>query len=218
MKFDVLVCTPTSGMCRAAFAFSLARLAMYFNQVPIYPEIKEQSMQFLYWEGTGVSHNREKMIREMLKNDCTHLLFIDDDMGFNPNVLHILASRRQPIVGCNYRIRTPPGLFMAVDDKSNRVPTTKEKTGLEPVLYMGFGFCLIERRVFEDTKEPRFLPQYISNPETGEGVYTTEDVVFFANQPYPVYIDHDASKLIWHSGNILYTWADDFSNINQNMK
>ena len=218
MKFDVLVCTPTSGMCRASFAFSLAKMAMYFNQVPIYPGLKEQSMEFLFWEGTGVSHNREKMVRRLLEGDYTHILFIDDDMGFNPNVLHILAGRRQPIVGCNYRIRTPPAEFMAVGHDSERVATTKDSTGIQDVMYIGFGFCLIDKQVFEQVPEPRFLPQFVKKPEDKYGIYTTEDVVFFVNQPYPVYVDHDASKLIWHSGNVSYTWADDFSNINKLIK
>jgi hypothetical protein len=209
MDFNLLVATPSSGNCKAQFAFSLANLVMYFTQNAIYDVgVSSQSIEFQGIEGTGVSSNREKLVRHFLKSDATHLLFIDDDMGFNPDVLHILASRRLPIVGCNYRLRTPPAPFMAWG-KGGEVKTTKESSGVEEVTYMGFGFCLLERQVLESVPEPRFLQQF------NNGHYTTEDSVFFKKAPYKCYVDHDASKKIWHTGSMAYTYADDFSNINQ---
>lgn len=89
--------------------------------------------------------------------------------------------------------------------------TTKESSGLEEVIYMGFGFCLMERRVLEEMEEPRFLHTWIPGKDGKPGTYSTEDTVFFAKSQYPCYVDHDASKLVWHAGNINYTWADDFS-------
>lgn len=211
MKFSLAISTPSSGYCKAQFAFSLARLVLEYTQKAVLPEVTEQSIEMYSMEGTGVSANREKMVRQFLKGDCTHLLFIDDDMGFNPNVLHILASRKLPIVGCNYRIRTPPAEFMA-HRNGVEIQTTRESTGVEPVDYLGFGMCLLERQVLEATKEPRFLIHW------NEGEYTTEDVSFFHNCPYKPFIDHDASKLVWHSGHIQYTWADDYTNLNKILK
>jgi hypothetical protein len=167
-------------------------------------------------EGTGVSANRERMVKNFLKTDATHLLFIDDDMGFNPDALHVLASRRQPIVACNYRVRTPPAPFMAKRD-GKEIKITAESTGLEEVDFVPFGLCLMERRVLESIPVPRFMIEYI---ERDFNDYTTEDVSFCnkVRTQYPIYIDHDASKKVWHAGNIHYTWADDFTNMNKVLK
>jgi hypothetical protein len=211
MTFNLVVAVPSSGNCKAQFAISLANLVMRFSQQRVYQECEEQSIKFLLQEGTGVPQNREEMVDQFLKTDSTHLLFIDDDMGFNPDTLHVLASRRQPIVGANYRLKSPPCRFMAIRGQY-AIPTNESSKGIEQVEYMGFGFCLIERKVFEEIEKPRFLPIY------QDGVYSTEDWAFFTKTKYPVYIDHDASKRVWHVGNMLYNWRDDYSNLNKMFK
>ena len=212
MEFQLAIATPSTGQCKAQFAFSLARMIIEFTQVPILPDVTEQGIALYGVEGTGVSQNREDMVKKFLDSGATHLLFIDDDMGFNSNVLHVLASRRLPIVGCNYRMRVPPAEFMAHRNKVE-IKTTKESRGVEPVDYMGFGFCLMEKRVLESVPEPRFLINW-----SPVGGYSTEDSAFFAKSPFKPYIDHDASKLVWHSGNIQYTWADDYTELNKILK
>jgi len=213
MKFNLAICTPSSGYSKTQFAFSLARLVLEFTQKAVLPEVTEQSLELFAMEGTGVSANREKMVRQFLKGDSTHLLFIDDDMGFNPNVLHVLASRKLPIVGCNYRMRSPPAEFMAHRNKLE-IKTTAESRGVEPVDYMGFGMCLMERKVLETVPEPRFLIHWDAPSKD----YTTEDVSFFYKCPYKPYIDHEASRLVWHSGHVQYTWADDYTEMNKVLK
>ena len=211
MKVHLAICTPSSGYSKTQFAFSLARMVLEYTQKGVLPEVTEQSIDLFAMEGTGVSANREKMVRQFLKGDGTHLLFIDDDMGFNPNVLHVLFSRRLPIVGCNYRMRTPPAEFMAHRNREE-IKTTADAHGVEPVDYLGFGMCLMEKKVLESVPEPRFMINWVKDD------YTTEDVAFFYKCPYKPYVDHDASKLVWHSGHIQYTWADDYTEMNKILK
>jgi hypothetical protein len=217
MAFNVVICTPSIGQCKSAYAFSLARLVAYFSQHRVYPEVEEQSCDFLLLEGSGVSANRERMTMMALeKPNMTHVLWIDEDMGFNLDTLHIMAQRRQPIVGCNYRMRVPPSEFVGIrKDRQGRIQTTAESTGLEEATYTGFGFCLIERKVIEAVPLPRYPIHYI--PEGNS--YTTEDNPFFiaAEQAgFQCYVDHDASKRIWHCGSINYVWNEDYTNLNQN--
>lgn len=214
MSFNVVVATPSTGQCKSAFAFSLARLVAYFAQNRVWPEVEQQQMDFLMLEGSGISSNREDMVRDaLLKSDMTHLLWIDEDMGFNMDVLHMMAKHRQPIVACNYRMRVPPADFTALRlDKKGRIQTTALSNGLEEAYYTGFGFCLIERRVFESINEPRFM---IGFNEVSKK-YTTEDHPFFVKareNGYKCYVDHDASKKIWHIGNLNYIWAEDYSSL-----
>ena len=78
------------------------------------------------------------------------------------------------------------------------------------VIPQSFGFALLERRVFEAVEKPMFMIEYCK--ETG--VYTTEDHPFFRKAReagFPCYVDHDASKLIWHVGYNNYVWNQDYT-------
>lgn len=159
--------------------------------------------------GPNISDNRERLVRRFLADpDKTHILWIDDDMVFKPDALYYMARRRHPIVGCNYAMKGKRRGFTAMKkDMSGRIYTGKNSTGLEEALFMGFGFCLIERQVFEKMTPPRFPIQYIAETEE----YTTEDTPFFvmaADLGYKVWVDQDASKHVTHLGDYGYTWED----------
>ena len=217
MSFNVVVAWPSTGLNTNDFTYSLARLICYVASVRVFPEIEAQAIEPLTMEGSGISSNREDLYRMALaKPDMTHLLWIDTDMGFTPDCLHIVARKRQPIVGANYRMRVPPADFTALKaDKSGRIQTTQETAGLEEAYYTGFGFCLIERKVLESISEPRYPIWF--NAENGR--YTTEDHPFFVaarEKGFPCYVDHDLSKHIWHKGGMSYCWNEDYSNLGKN--
>ena len=211
MSLSVVIATPSTGTCRTAFAFSLARLVAFFAQVRVFPEVDEQKLDFDEIEGTGIGANRDSLVERFLaKEGATHLCFIDDDMVFAPDTLHTLARRRQSIVGVNYRMRQPPADFTALNlARTARVQTSAQVSGLEPVAYTGFGFCLMERRVFEAVQRPRFLPIYTDH-------YSTEDSPFFAKTEaagFVCYVDHDASKGVAHRGDCMYRWDRDYTQL-----
>ena len=210
--FNLVIATPSSGHCRTSFAFSIARLTGYLAQHKPWPELKTWAYDFAMLEGSGISTNRERLTRQALANpDMTHLLWIDDDMGFGADTLNLLARWRQPIVGCNYRTRSPPSEFTALNAAGDaRIQTTAQSTGLERASYTGFGFCLIERQVLEAVPEPRY--PLLWAPALGD--YSTEDMPFFeqaAKAGFACYVDHDASKRIWHCGNLNYVWDHDYT-------
>ncbi len=202
------ICTPSTGLCRTAYAYSLARLVMYAAMNRFLPEEPSQEVRLFMLEGSGISANREQMVTEALAAEATHILFLDEDMGFAPDVAHRLFARRQPIVGCNYPMRVPPPQFTALAiDTTQRVQTRADSTGLEPAYYIGFGCALIERRVFETLARPWFLIGY--NTETHR--YSTEDHPFCRQARaagFPVYVDHEASKVVFHVGSHNYSWQE----------
>lgn len=210
--FKCIVAMPSTGFIRSATAFSMTRLTAYFAQVRVFPEIPEQMLDFRLLEGSGISAGRESLIFDALKTaDASHVLFIDEDMGFNVDVLHIMARRRQPIVCCNYRMRVPPAEFTAMRiDKQGRIETKAESSGLEEAYYTGFGFALIAREVFESVAPPRFMIEWVNEAQT----YTTEDHPFFRKARdeggFACYVDHDASKRVYHVGSVNYRWDMDY--------
>lgn len=214
--FRVMVCMPSTGFIRSATAFSLARLVTYFAQCRVFPEVAEQSIDFRLLEGSGISSGRESLVEDALSRpDTTHVLFIDEDMGFNQDVLHTMARRRHPIVCANYRMRVPPSEFTALRiDKTGRMETSAQTSGLEEAYYAGFGFALIAREVFEKVEMPRFPIEWVPEAKS----YTTEDHPFFRRAReagFPCWIDHDASRGVYHVGNMLYRWDMDYTGLVQ---
>jgi len=212
MSMNVVVAIPSYGQTKNVFAISLAKMVAYFAQHRVDPAFSDQAMDFDVREGSGVGSNRDWLIdRALEKPGMTHVLFIDEDMAFEPHTLHVLASRKLPIVGCNYRMRHPPAEFTALAlNAEGRIDTTTESTGVEECLVMGFGFSLIERKVFEALPRPRFLAFYADDH------YSTEDTPFFLNarkEGFVAHVDHDASKLIAHRGDVTYRWNRTYSTL-----
>ena len=211
--FDVKVLTPSTGLSRMGYTYSIAKMMMYFSQNRVYPECDTQKIDFDTVEGSGIGANRETLVTKALESDCTHILFIDEDTIFAPNALHVLASKRKPIVGCNYPMRFKGTGFTALTlDKKARIVTGPNSVGLEQAYYTGFGFCLIERGVFEKMARPWFLIGY----NTERKIYTTEDVAFGAQLEelgIPWYVDHDASKLLTHMGSYAYHWKETYDEV-----
>lgn len=208
---NVAILTPSTGFSRMEYTYSLAHLIMYSAMNRLLPEEPHQRIDFHSVEGSGISANREKLVCNALNGDWSHILFIDEDMGFAPNALQILASRRQPIVGCNYPMRGENGGFTALSlDKTSRIYTGEKSTGLEPCWYTGFGFCLIDRKVFEQLPRPWFLLGYNKEGQ----YYSTEDSAFATlvhEAKIPWYVDQDASKFIIHVGNKKFVWNETIS-------
>lgn len=204
-ELKVAFCTPTTGIVKSTFTASFIRLLIYYLEKPCLPEIYTRKGMIVQMRiGSNIGEARDKMVDVALKENCTHVLFIDDDMGFSPDSLHLALERQQDIVLANYRRKVAGGRFTTRNvDNTKDVLTTEESTGLELVTFGGFGFCLINCDVFRKVKKPRFLMRY--NHEAD--VYTTEDVPFFAEcikNGFKVFCDHDLSKRVWHCGDFHY--------------
>lgn len=205
----LVIAIPTAGTVKMGFAYSLAGLIGHIaaNAIPSRPESTiEVKMDIV--ESSVIHTNREKLVRRAIDTGMTHLMFLDDDMVFEPNILDVMLGRRQPVVCTNYLIKTDAkDSFVAVGLDDKRVPTTEKSKGLKPIAYSGFGVSVFEIEVFKNTPQPWFLPKFI--PE--EDGYTTEDNPFYErvrNAGYKVYLDQDASKLVSHLGGSSWNWRD----------
>jgi len=208
--FTVAIATPYVGHPCMEYCVSMIELILYFSQRPVYEDDPRQGLRYLTPENSCVlSANRERHAEAFLATDCTHLCFIDADMAFQPQVLHMLASRKLPYVAVNYSMkqRVKPDFTALSLDGKTRVWTGPESTGVEECNFTGFGFALIERKVIEAIKRPRFLIGY--NMLTDH--YTTEDAPFcrkVVEAGFPIHVDHDATKLCWHMGTWAFRWED----------
>lgn len=204
----LVVAIPTSGRNHFSLTFSLAGLMGRVSQGIATRPDAELILSLDGQVSSCILSNRELLVRRALDAGYTHLLFLDDDMGFDPNVLSILLGRRQPVVACNYLIKEQEDVapkFVAVAPNGRRIITAKDSTGLQEIAYSGFGVSLFETRVFAATPQPWFLPEFVREASC----YTTEDNPCFRRireAGFPCYVDHDASKLITHNGDKSWKW------------
>jgi len=208
--FSVVVLTPTTGICRMAYAQSLARLCMYFAQVRVFEDQDQQNLCPDAVEGSGIAENYERMVEKHLNSQdiyWTHFLSIEDDMGFAPDCLHILARRKLDIVGANYSTNKGNCQRFTALGKTGRIITNAESSGIEEASLVPQGFTLVSRRVYEAVPRPWFLMGY--SPVSQRYVYQD---YFFCEQArkagFQMYVDHDVSKRIYHVGPHNYTWED----------
>lgn len=207
-EIRLVIAVPTAGTARMGFTYSIAGLIsrVAAEGIPSRPE-SSIAIRMDVVESSVIHTNREQLARRAIDADMTHLLFLDDDMVFESNILDLMLGRRQSVVCTNYLIKTDKPDFVAVGLNGNRVPTLPASRGLAPIAYSGFGVSLFEVEVFKKTPQPWFLPKFI--PESG--TYTTEDNPFYERvreSGFQVYLDHDASKLISHLGTKAWNWQE----------
>lgn len=206
---NVAICTPSIGMMRTRHCSSLMRMLVHYQTHPILGlEDEERYLSYHVIEGSMVGQARESFVDDILMLNSTHLLFIDEDMGFREDCLSIMLSRQMPFVACNYRMKVPPCPFTArTKDDSGRIETNENSVGLEEALYTGMGFALIEQKVLAAVPKPRFSNEWVPHLNS----YTTEDRSFCIkarDAGYPVMVDHKASKRVYHIGTWNYSWDD----------
>jgi hypothetical protein len=204
---NVAICTATAGSPKATYTTSLIGALLYYMSVPVSGhESEERGLTYDLLIGSVIITAREQLVEQALAGDATHLLFIDDDMGFKSDCLNIALSRNAPIVIANYRRKTPPWTFTARRGK-DEIITRPVSPELEEASFGGFGFALIRRDVLEATKRPRFLNQYVEDYGTEKWQYTTEDFAFYEAARaagFKVLVDHEISRRVWHVGEFAY--------------
>jgi hypothetical protein len=144
---------------------------------------------------------RQDAIKEALKQNCTHVLFIDDDMEFTPDILQILASRKVHAIGVN-AVRKMSSLNHVAIGFDGQQITSKGKSGLEEVAHVGMGIFLLDLSALPPA--PHF--EILWNPKTND--YDSEDTYFcekLRKHGVKIYTDHDASQKTGHVGDFTYT-------------
>ncbi len=132
-----------------------------FIGLPIYKEVPAYFVQCLLAlqvnkpcdievhlsQGDGIARARNALTADFLKSDCTHLLFIDSDLLFSSEHIARLLSHDVPLVGGMY----PKKQEGPIEWVFNTLPGTPAPMpdGLLRVRYIGTGFLLIARKVFE---------------------------------------------------------------------
>ena len=105
------------------------------------------------------AHSRNIIIDQAIEHNCTHVLFIDDDMAFKPNALKQLLEHDVDIISGLYFSRAYPHnplVFDVADDSGACLPMYLfgNEPRLKEVVAADFGFCLIKTSIFEKLEKP----------------------------------------------------------------
>lgn len=167
-KNKVFIATPMyGGQANGMYVKSILDLQGLLNHYGI-----ESRFSFLFNESL-ITRARNYLVDEFLRSEgYTHLLFIDSDIGFDPNDVVAMMALNKDIIGGPYPKKSinwgnvaaaarnnpdmPPGELetMIGDYVFNPVPGTTQFKVTEPleVLEIGTGFMMIKREVFDKFK------------------------------------------------------------------
>ena len=209
------------GVCYESLMTSMIKFAIYAQRMGMPFSLDTMVNESL------IQRARNHLAAKFLENGvATHLMFIDSDIGFEPEHIFKLLLHDKDIVGGLYPKKSlPPDYVVNVSpDAVDENGQVKGVDSLIPVSRLGTGFMLIKREVFEkhiaaypNTKftnniglDPKFNPFcytffdcVISQDENRE--YLSEDWYFCAkSRVLGIEIFADPTIRLNHSGTFVF--------------
>lgn len=144
----VIVGVPTAEFARRADFYD------YLNLLDLPPGTIKTCVH-----GQSPARNRNVIINQAIEHNCTHILFLDDDVTFKPNLLTSLLAHDKDIVSGLYLMRAYPHqpiIFDVAkeDGMCRHYYPTDEESGLVEIVTCGFGAVLIKTEIFKSLEKP----------------------------------------------------------------
>lgn len=207
----LVVNVPTHDMIPYSFAFDFANMigytvAMLGGDLDIVTNVVP---------GTYIHKARQQLIDSALEMGCNWMLWLDSDMRFPKDALVRLMMHNEDIVGVNYSTRQIPPRYVAIKEtamedpngKGWLCPTRADSTGLEEVGAVGFGLVLMKAAFLNNMPDRDKGMWFWFEQDIERGSHIGEDVYFCREARRAgakVYVDHDLSKEIAHTGQMEY--------------
>lgn len=199
----IAICVPSYGDTKAEFTTSLVNLVIATLEegefVANGAAVRPQIAPFLL-SSSLVQLSRIYLAEHALEWGADYILWADSDHIFPRKSLLKLLSHDVDVVGVNYPRRTPPHEFTATGLDGQHI---RSGSGLESVMSVGMGLCLVKASVFRDLPRPWF--QVTIRPN---GQVIGEDFHFchlLRAASFKVHVDHDLSAEVGHIGQQIYT-------------
>lgn len=151
--------------------------------------------------------NRTWLVNEAIRVGGTHILFVDCDMLFPPDVIKTMLAHEKEIVGVEYPARMFP-IKNLCEPLTERNP--KE---LYKAKFTGMGLMLIDLKIFSDPKfgfdkDGKQSPWFAMGRDSQGNLAIGEDGWFSfvaADAGYPTWIVPTSQLRIYHLGEYGYT-------------
>ena len=139
----LMIAIPTGDRVRFEFCESLANLCKSLAENGIDFDVR-------FHEGSAVYMARETLAVAAIDEGYTHVLWLDSDMGFVPDLFYILRNMGKPFVTCIYRSRRPPYMICLFDNLTLGTRFQEVPDKEFEVDGCGFGVVLMETKVLAD--------------------------------------------------------------------
>lgn len=141
METKIAIALPTNRGVKPKTLQSLMELVAY----------KRYSYEIIVaTEGFNTAENRTWLVAQAGKRDCTHVVFVDDDMVYEKDTLEKLLAHDKDIVGARYANRRGSG--EVIEYIGERV----EGDDLFECVALGGGCLLVKMEVFKKLPQPWF--------------------------------------------------------------
>lgn len=157
----IMICTPChSGKVDLNYHISMALAGGYLAQHGV-------NYTLDYNVGMNIDWARSQMATTFLETmtDCTHLLFIDDDMAFSADLPYRLLVENVDIVAVPYRRKQRDVRYNI--RHGVRVKTIPDRPYMISVESIATGMMLIRRNVFQTLKDK--VPEFLYNDQGEKG-------------------------------------------------
>lgn len=167
----------------------------------------------------GVSNivsGRQNRVNDAIKGDCTHMLFIDDDMVFAQDMVHKMLSEankltiegvRKLAIGVNPCRKSPSELYYTAKPvDSEEFMKSKGESGVAEASRCGLGAFLIETSILREIPAPHFEIIWLADKSEHQG----EDFYFInklREHGVQIFIDQDISNHIGHAGEYIFSYG-----------
>ena len=205
---------PSNRKWEPEFGMAFAYLMSYLSSAGIKADgyAMELARPQLLRQSSNLSKSRQYFVDDMIANNFTHWLSLDDDMTFPPDIVDRLISHGKDIVSCNARFKEEK-LIGSCQGLDGQPLNSSKNTGLEELMTMGGAIFLAKIDAFKHIPKPHFQVLW-SKPHND---YVSEDVHFAAllrANGIKLWADHDTSKQIGHIGDREYKWPEETNIIN----
>lgn len=204
-ELRLTIAIPSGDQWERKFGLSLAMMMTTFSQ-PI-PPYKGLSVRVHNRKGSILPNSRQGLVKLAQEFKSTHILFLDSDMVFPAKTAQWLLASKKPVIACNCPTKIIPATTTArrkSDYHAGQPITSHDKEGIEQIWRVGTGVMLIEMSVFDKIEKPYFPLTYKPGVDDAQG----EDWGFcekLENAGIPIFVDHDLSKHILHTGAFDYS-------------
>ena len=176
-----------------------------------------------YPSSAAVDRTRCDMASIALRDGFDEIMWIDSDIAFEPDAVDRLRGHDLPLVAAIYPKKGTQDFAMHLEPRTTEL-VVGEAGGLYDVRYVGAGFLLVQRMVFDDVQRhfgmpvcnarfgtpsvPYFLPMVIEDEGVGYW-YLGEDYSFCHRAREAGHkIVVDTTIRLGHVGKYTYGWED----------
>jgi hypothetical protein len=198
---DLAICVISNRDHVPDFSRCLSHLVAFMGQTPICSSLDLKVAK----NCSLLSVARQEMLDECLAGGYSHMLMLDDDMVFPPDLAHRLDFHGKRCIGVNSLRKNPDYLHYTAKGLDGQWVESKGKTGVQEVAEVGLAMFLLDLDAVRKTKKPHFEVRW----NDAKQVYAGEDMYFCRKlraAGEKIYIDHGLSNQCGHVGSLVYTF------------